>query len=266
VLLAGSLGTGAGLAPPPAAADPVPTMTFKGVSLLGLLDSIAVTPSSLSVPSGGTVTFVNAAGVRLTLNVGGQSYALDKSGTGASRTFAFNGGTAPQAQLASATALNIPLVGTLTSPTGTINVAAAPQAPETSQPPGPPQLTPLTGGTGSDPAAGTPTPAGAPVPQALPNGPARPPNLGRDPVARGGMASAGLRAIVAERAGSSATQNLADASTPTVRSAARTPDGVMTTVGGGIGLLILVATVLLGGVGSAAIRAVLAQRNGPVRT
>ncbi len=35
----------------------------------------------------------------------------------------------------------------------------------------------------------------------------------------------------------------------------------VTSVGGGIGLLILVATVLLGGVGSAAIRTVLAQRS-----
>ena len=39
-----------------------------------------------------------------------------------------------------------------------------------------------------------------------------------------------------------------------------------TTVGGGLGLLILVATILLGGVGSAAVRTVLAQQGADMGT
>lgn len=268
VLALSSLSIGAFVASPAAAAEPAPTMTFKGISLLGLLDSLAVSPTAVSVPSGGRLTFVNGASVPLTLSLGGQSYQLAK---GASRTFTFQGASSAKQMKASAAALNIPLVGTLTSPTGTVNVAAAPRTtPPTTTPPQPNQPGPSQPGTPSNPGnpgvpsvPGPSTPAGGQVPPVLvPGAPQSPPSLGRSPVARGGMASADLPTAT-EEAGS-ASQDPTEATPEESASAKENVAGrstEVTNVGGGIGLLILVATVLLGGVGSAAIRTVLAQRS-----
>ena len=268
VLTLGALSIGAVFAAPAAAAEPAPTMTFKGISLLGLLDRIAVTPSTVSVPSGGQLTIVNGSGVPLTLTLNGETYQLSKNGAGASKVFTLQGASTAKQVKAVGTALNIPLVGTLTSPTGTVNVAAAPKAPP-----------PATGGPSQprpgaeQPAPGNPAqpgadpvpsgPAGAPVPQVLvPGAPQNPPSLGRSPVARGGMASADLPTVTEEPGGASqdAAGPAAEEQTQAAEKAVRRGTEV-TSVGGGIGLLILVATVLLGGVGSAAIRTVLAQRS-----
>jgi hypothetical protein len=240
-------------------------MTFKGISLLGLLDSIAVTPATVSVPSGGKLTFVNGSGVPLKLKLGGDSYDIAK---GASRTFTFQGATAAKQMKAVGTALNIPLVGTLTSPTGTVNVAAAPKpSPPATTDPKPGEPDPGTGGpppsTPGKPGTNPSTPGGAPVPQVLvPGVPQNPPSLGRSPVARGGMASADLPTAT-EDAGAASQGPTGSAQDETVTAAdnAAGRGTEVTSVGGGIGLLILVATILLGGVGSAAIRTVLAERS-----
>jgi len=264
-----SYAAGAIIASPAAAAEPVPTMTFKGITLLGLLDSLAVSPSAVDVPASGKVTFVNGLAHPIKMTVGGREFSLPANGA---QTLVFPGAAQPQQVKASAKTLDIPLVGVLTSPTGTVNVAAA--APDT-QPPDPEQPAPSkTSSPGGDPGApntpGAPPQPGSPatvVPQSLPGGVKVPPNFGRDPVARGGMASAGLPPITAEEAGmaSQDTSGAPDEALTRVDSAAG-PDGEVTMVGGGIGLLILVATVLLGGIGSAAIRTVLAQRSADMRS
>jgi hypothetical protein len=268
VLTLGALGVGAVFPAPAVAAEPAPTMTFKGISLLGLLDSIAVAPATVNVPSGGKLTFVNASGVPMKLKIGSDTYDLAKSGAGASRTFTFQGATSAQQMKAVGTALNIPLVGTLTSPTGTVNVAAAPKPPPpaTTDPkpgePDPGNGVPPTG-TPGNPGTNPTTPGGAPVPQVLvPGVPQKPPSLGRSPVARGGMASADLPTATEDAGAASEgpTGSTPDESAAAAENAAGRGTEV-TSVGGGIGLLILVATILLGGVGSAAIRTVLAQRS-----
>jgi len=268
LLVVGVSAAGAIIASPAAAAEPVPTMTFKGITLLGLLDSLAVSPSAVDVPASGKVTFVNGLAHPIKMTVGGREFSLPANGA---QTLVFPGAAQPQQVKASAKTLDIPLVGVLTSPTGTVNVAAAPDT----QPPDPEQPAPSkTSSPGGDPGApntpGAPPQPGSPatvVPQSLPGGVKVPPNFGRDPVARGGMASAGLPPITAEEAGmaSQDTSGAPDEALTRVDSAAG-PDGEVTMVGGGIGLLILVATVLLGGIGSAAIRTVLAQRSADMRS
>ena len=70
-----------------AQADTVKTMRFAGsVDLLGLLKSVNVSPTSVSIPAGGAVEFVNATGKSGTLRVGGQSYSL---GSGQSKVVRF---------------------------------------------------------------------------------------------------------------------------------------------------------------------------------
>jgi len=268
LLVVGVSAAGAIIASPAAAAEPVPTMTFKGITLLGLLDSLAVSPSAVDVPASGKVTFVNGLAHPIKMTVGGREFSLPANGA---QTLVFPGAAQPQQVKASAKTLDIPLVGVLTSPTGTVNVAAAPNT----QPPDPEQPAPSkTSSPGGDPGApntpGAPPQPGSPatvVPQSLPGGVKVPPNFGRDPVARGGMASAGFPPITAEEAGmaSQDTSGAPDEASTRVDSAAG-PDGKITMVGGGIGLLILVATVLLGGIGSAAIRTVLAQRSADMRS
>ncbi len=242
---------------PASATDPVPTMTFKGsLNVLGLLNSLTVTPAALSVPSGGTVTFVNGSPNDLRLTVDGRDFPLAK---GARLPLVFPGGANATRSDVKASPLG-GAVGGLLASTATVNVAAVPKA-EAPKPPDPSN----TGGTGSNPGTpGAPTqpgPDGAVVPQSLPGGVKVPPNFGRDPVARGRMAGADLPPITEAEAGAAQPD-------PALPRAANTVpgDGVFTTVGGGIGLLILVATVLLGGVGAAAMRTVLAQRDAEMQT
>jgi hypothetical protein len=242
---------------PASAADPPPTMTFKGsLNVLGLLNSLTVTPAALSVPSGGTVTFVNSSPNDLRLTVGGRDFPLAK---GARLPLVFPGGTNATRSDIKASPLG-GVVGGLLASTATVNVAAAPKA-EAPKPQTPDPTN--TGGTSSYP-PGAPARAGTDgtvVPQSLPGGVKVPPDFGRDPVARGRMAGADLPPITEAEAGAARP----DPAQPRAANTAR-GDGVFTTVGGGIGLLILVATVLLGGVGTAAIRTVLGQRDAEMLT
>jgi len=211
------------------------------------------------VPSGGTVTFVNSSPNDLQLTVGGREYPLAKN---ASLPLVFPG--AADATRSDVTASPLGgVVGGLLASTATVNVGAA--SPTTT-----PSANPAnTGGTGIDP--GTPNAPVAPVrlpgqsgnvvPLPSPGGVTLPPNFGRDPVARGGMARAGAPRTTDAEAGAA----LPDPTQARADDAARV-DSEVTTVGGGIGLLILVATVLLGGVGAAAIRTVLAQRGAVMHT
>jgi hypothetical protein len=238
-----------------------PTMTFKGsLNALGVLTSINLSPTSVAVPAGGAVEFVNKSGTNLTLTVGSESIAL---GNGKSRTVSFPGAASARQVAASATAFNLPVVGSLTSTIGTVNVGALPRTDPDPDPPQndpAPQPEPAPGGEPTGPGANQGSAPGSGQPGA-------PPNLGRDPVARGGMADADPRGSGSDpRTGEAQDGSLAappDAGNDTaVRDTTATTEGG----GGGIGLLILVATVLLGGVGTAAIRTVLALRDAPALT
>ncbi len=268
VLVAGAAGAGMVIASPAAAAEPVPTMTFKGsLNVLGLLNSLTVTPASVSVPAGGKVTFVNSSPNALKLTIGGREFpTLAK---GASLPLVFQGAANSTTSQVKASPLG-GVVGGLVASTGSVNVAAAPRTPPKSDSPAPDPTKP----SGS-PQPGTPNTPGGPtqpqnggvVPQVLPgDGVKLPPNFGRDPVARGGMASAGLPPMTEAEAGMAPSDTIAAPERAKRADNKAKVDGEITTVGGGIGLLILVATVLLGGVGAAAIRTVLAQRGAEMRS
>ena len=80
VLVLVTAGAGVVLNGAPAAAANA-TMRFNGsLNVLGVLNQINVSPSSVSVPAGGSVSFANATSVGLTLTVGGQSVALPAGG------------------------------------------------------------------------------------------------------------------------------------------------------------------------------------------
>lgn len=265
-LVVGALGVGVVGTPSPALAEPAPqTMTFRGsLNLLGLLSSLNVSPAAVSIPAGGKVRFVNASGADLHLTVGGRQFTLTRAGGDASETLVFMGASQAQRVTAQATPVK-GIVGQLLASNGAVNIAAAPPPKSTS--PKPPASKPATGSPAPNtPGAPTrPNPPGGAVPQVLgPDGVALPPNFGRNPVARGGMASAGLPPITEEEAGMASadpTGPVPDESADRDSTRAGSPASRVTSIGGGIGLLILVATVLLGGVGSAAIRTVLAQRS-----
>ena len=132
---------------PASAADPVPTMTFKGsLNVLGLLNSLTVSPAVVSVPSGGTVKFVNSSPNDLRLTVGTREFPLAKN---ASLPVVFPGGTDATTSGVKATPLG-GVVGGLLASTATVNVGAAPRAEEPKPPPPDP---PNTGGTNTNPQA-----------------------------------------------------------------------------------------------------------------
>jgi hypothetical protein len=119
------------LGPAPARAAEA-TMTFTGaLSVVGLLSSITVRPSSVTVPAGGEVAFVNATSAVLTVNVGGKSTRVEPGG---SASMLFTGADRAETFTVTATALNLPLVGALTSSVGRVAVQAVPAAPEHAAP------------------------------------------------------------------------------------------------------------------------------------
>ncbi len=235
------------------AAPAGPTMTFKGsLNLLGLLNGIMVQPTAVSVPAGGQATFVNSSGVPLSVTVGGQSVTM---ASGASKTFAFAGQKSSQRVFARATPLNVPLVGALTSSTGTINVAAAPPAaaPANPAPANPANPAPANPANPGAPAAGRPNannPAGQPnVPQ----------NFGQRPAARDAQTGGGVPPSVAQKPGGDPVQpDLGSPAAPAKLVTA--PKSSFSSTSDELGLMILIATVLVAGVGAAAVRVVLAQR------
>ncbi|GAA3393951.1 hypothetical protein [Cryptosporangium minutisporangium] len=112
-----------GFGPAPARAAQA-TMTFNGVlNVAGLLSSVTVTPAVVTVPAGSEVRFVNATSSALTVTVGGESTRLDP---GRSAPMLFTGAERIETFSAAATAVNVPLVGSLTSSVGRITVLAMP--------------------------------------------------------------------------------------------------------------------------------------------
>jgi hypothetical protein len=236
------------LAPAPARAEP-PTMTFSGsVNALGVLTAVNLVPTDVAVPAGGQVRFVNSSGVALTLTVDGQSVTL---ANGSSRRATFEGGVSERAVSASATAFDLPVVGSLTSTTGTVTVAAAAAA--VSAPPSAPALAP-SAPVGSAPAV-VPAPS-APPARPSPRGSRRAdsPVTGVDPSDQNPSADDGRPApLDGDLTVTGPAEAVAQGST-------------VTTVGDGRGvvLMILVATVLLGGIGTAAIRSIVTVRGARV--
>lgn len=243
-----------------------PTMTFKGsLNLLGVLNGLNVSPSSVSVPANGRVTFVNGATVPLTLTVGGRSQAM---AAGQQVTYTFPGRAQPQRLFAQATAVNVPLVGTLTSSSGTVNVAALPAAPPPAAKPKPPAQPANPPPPPAAPRRAAPPASGVGQPDAV--GDVRTPDRGSDPDARaaaGDEPTARDRMAGGQQQPGEAQKPVDEAGLPgALADPVRTPetvneaDSIFAPSGGQLGLLILVGTILLAGVGTAAVRTVLAQR------
>jgi hypothetical protein len=241
-----------------ASADEIPAVRFTGLlNAIGGLDAISTSPQSISIPPGGAVSFVNATGTPLTLSVGGLDAVIPD---GQTRTFTFPGTNNERDVGASATAVDLPLIGTLTSSTATVKVGALRAAPDPL-----PGSDPPSSGPSADSGSPSPVPAAEPGTATV------------APIAASPKES--VRAAARERAagggGPTRHRSAAGGSTaPAINGnfaampeATGTRKGTRVTTVGGAGstlaLLILVATVLLGGVGAAAIRSVLALRDGP---
>ncbi len=106
----------------PAWAEPAPTMRFNSVlDVAGLLSAITVTPASVTVDAHSDVDFVNGTAAPLTLRALNQEFWLAPQQT---HTISFAGGAAAQDVSVTATAINLPIVGTLTSSVGMVHVRA----------------------------------------------------------------------------------------------------------------------------------------------
>jgi plastocyanin len=102
------------------------TMTFTGaLNVAGLLSAITVQPSSVTVPAGGEVEFVNATTAPLTVTVGAESARIEPDG---SASMLFTGAAKQETFQVAATAFNVPVAGSLTSSAGRIVVLAVPPA------------------------------------------------------------------------------------------------------------------------------------------
>jgi hypothetical protein len=107
---------------PAVAADA--TMTFVGaLDVDGLLSGITVRPTTVTIPAGGEVDFANATSVPLTVTVGGRSAQLGPGGVG---SMVFTGAAQQETFVATAVALDLPLVGSLTSSSGRVVVRPVP--------------------------------------------------------------------------------------------------------------------------------------------
>lgn len=245
------------------------SMRFTGtLDLLGLLKDVNVSPSSVSIPAGGSVQFVNATGKSGTLQVNGQSFRL---GSGQSKTVTFAGGSSSSSKRA--TLVGLPLLSGVTAPFGTVGVGAQPNdPPDEPDNPAPP---PPGGGDPGNPGGGDPgTPGGGDGGNpAIPGGgaPELPDGYGELPSAGGEVGDGGLPAGSAlpedEQPGDGTALPPADGAVDNPALARPgDPDGFTIASllpGPNMTLLILVATVLLGGVGSALIRTVAGYRRNP---
>ena len=256
-----------------AQADTVKTMRFTGsVDLLGLLKSVNVSPASVSIPAGGAVEFVNATGKSGTLRVGGQSYSL---GSGQSKVVRFPGGSSGSSERA--TLGGLPLLSGVTAPSGTVGVGAQPNdPPDNPGNPGPPPPgggdpgnpgggNPGNPGGGGDTGGGTPSNPGGGIVPPLPDGYGDLPSAGGD-VGDGGL-PAGSALPEEEQPGNGTALPPADGAVdnPTLAKSGGPAGFTVSSIlpGPNMTLLILVATVLLGGVGSALIRTVAGYRRSP---
>jgi hypothetical protein len=257
-----------------AQADTVKTMRFTGsLDLLGLLKSVNVSPTSLSIPAGGAVEFVNATGKSGTLRVDGQSYSL---GSGQSKVVRFPGGSSSSSERA--TLVGLPLLSGVTAPSGTVGVGAQPPDEPDNPPPPPGGGDPGNpgGGDPGTPGGGTPgNPGGGGDNGGTPGNPgggvpALPDGYGDLPSAGGDVGDGGLPA------GSALPENEPGNGTALPPADGAVDNPALAKPGGPAGftiasilpgpnmtLLILVATVLLGGVGSALIRTVAGYRRSP---
>ncbi|HEV2087469.1 MAG TPA: hypothetical protein VGR21_04060, partial [Cryptosporangiaceae bacterium] len=197
----------------------------------------------------------------LSVTVGGQSVTM---GSGAARTFSFAGKTTAQRVFAKATPLNVALVGDLTSSTGTVYVAALPKAAAVApaQQPAPAGVAPKSPARPANP-ANPASPGGAPAAGApkvnRPGQPAVPRNFGQKPAARDAQTGGGLPPGVTEQPGGDLLQpDLGTDADPAKLVTA--PKSSLSSTSDELGLMILIATVLVAGVGAAAVRVVLAQR------
>lgn len=255
------------------------TMVFNGaVNVLGLLNGLNVSPSSVSIAAGGTVTFVNNSGVRLSVRAGDQRFSL---ANGASQSVRFLGAEQPRKADASVTPLDVPLVGSLLSSAGTIQIAPIPEnGPKTGTSPTPSRpLSPSNRPSGSvAPSSPSTSPEGqeSPAPSALPVRPPvqptqRPESPSQEPRPRQPLAGSGSLSPSEEAVPDSSPTSAAPSGVPSETSARPTPrqsDSVLIDAAPaassapdtGVGLLPLVAMVLLGGVGAAAIRVMVAAR------
>ncbi len=256
------------LAPPAADAAPASesyadsaTMRFDGaVNLLGLLNSLAVSPSEVRVRAGGVVTFVNDSGASLNLAVAGRTSTLPSGG---SQRYDFPGGSRPQSFTASVTPVNTVVVDDALRSSGTVRVAAASH--------------------GGSPAVSSPRPSPSAVSGSTPDG------AQSDAANKAAQASPAAPSHTSQANKELSTLlewEFGDAPTvdrllePEVRQRAAQPDadeaaadeaaapeGALSafTDDGQVGLLIVVAAVLLIGVTAAAMRVVRARRRTVLR-
>jgi hypothetical protein len=253
-------GGGAAWLRPPAALAADATITFAGsLNPAGLLTALLVRPSSVTIPAGGQVAFTNTTGASLTLSVAGESLQLSAGGQ---QSVSFTGAAKEQTYAATASALNLPVVGSLISPTARIVVtpaalfgAADPDPDGDTVVVTPPAATASPG----------PTPTGtAAVPTAVPTGG---PSDGPNPSDDGQDPSGAPRSPDTDSSdGSSAAAAGNDSDGDGGWSHGESGDLVVPPVPGlrtqrdQFGLLIALAAVLFLGVGAAAVRTVLAYR------
>jgi hypothetical protein len=132
------------------------TVTIQGVTdVAGVLRSLTLQPGAVTVPAGSEVAFVNGTNVTLTVTVSGKSIRL---APGASASMLFTGASQAETFGATATALNLPLVGTLTSSVAWITVLAVPAV--AAQPAAPRSTGGADSGSNSDAPATRPQPDG----------------------------------------------------------------------------------------------------------
>ncbi|MGH3545360.1 MAG: hypothetical protein ACRDPW_05490 [Mycobacteriales bacterium] len=246
-------------APPDSEYSSSATMRFGGaVNLLGLLNSLTVSPSEVRVQAGGVVTFVNNSGVSLNLAVAGQTSTLTP---GSSQQYDFPGSGKSQSFTASTTPLKAAVTGDTLRSTGTVIVAAASNRtnPGTSSSLPTPSRTPDSqqGGASSNPLnkaaqapLATPDTAETSAAAGEQDTPAPP---GTWQLAEAPMLDGLLQPDVSRTADGT--------------EAAASRPGVLVTLtdNGQMGLMIVVAAVLVIGVSSAAMRVVVARRHHALR-
>ncbi|NUS72912.1 MAG: hypothetical protein HOQ05_05840 [Corynebacteriales bacterium] len=232
--------------------ETAPTVRFNGaVNVLGILNGVNVSPSQVQIPAGGEVIIANDAGTPLTVTVGSQDFSLS---SGQSRAVEFSGGAVKQSVPVRATALNLPVLGSITSSTSTVNVAAKQNAPsESSKGPNDSAHTPEPDKSEPNKNNNKPDDQDADEPQdgentTTENTPSPTPTQEADVTDAGGISalSSNSRAASDERAISTLGDERASTS----------PNAMS----GNSGLLVAVVIVVMVGIGSAGLRVLVGYR------
>lgn len=231
----------------PAATEQTGTMSFRGVTdVAGLLSAVTVVPAQLRVVPEGTVAFVNDTEVSMMLAVGNSSVEFPAQQT---RTFRFPGTSAERHVSARATAVNLPLLGALTSSVGTVTVA--PQvSPDVEA-----RATPSAGAAAPDGAAPSTPPA---TPSATAGSQPAAPGASPTPERSGAEQPTVAEPILIEPVERS--ERLADPNSSPSELASRGFAELAQPGNGRLGLAIVTATVLLIGVAMAVFRALFSYR------